>query len=106
MTFPTSSPHIEEIKIPRIDKGLMGLYASAPAASAFGWQNNAKVCFRYNTDFFDNAANTTANCRTVVLNSQGGTVGLANEISGFRRTGSSSRAFIFSILELLYFSQN
>ncbi len=82
MTFPTSSPHIEEIKIPRIDKGLMGLYASAPAASAFGWQNNAKVCFRYNTDFFDNAANTTANCRTVVLNSQGGTVGLANEISG------------------------
>ena len=83
MTFPTSNPvHIELIKIPRIDKGLLGLYATSPAASAYGWQPGGQVCFRYNTDFFDNAANTTANCRIVSLDTQGGTVGLANEISG------------------------
>tara|TARA_R110002020_G_scaffold106906_2_gene248558 strand:+ start:9609 stop:10796 length:1188 start_codon:yes stop_codon:yes gene_type:complete len=81
MTFPTSSPHISLTKIPRIDKGLMGLYASAPAASTYGWNTGANVCFRYSTDFFDNGANTTSNCKAVTRIS-GGTVGLANEISG------------------------
>ena len=80
--------HLQNTKIPRIGKGLMGIYGEAPAASSFGFNANlvpGKVCLKYNTDYFDAAANGSWLCQQVQninsLSTPGGNV-LAAEISG------------------------
>ena len=75
--------HRQNRKIPRIDAGLMGIYAEAPASSSFGFNQSllpGKVCLRYSADYFDTSGNGSWNCRQV-SNISGGTTALANEIS-------------------------
>ena len=79
----TGTIHRQNRKIPRIDAGLMGIYAEAPASSSFGFNQSllpGKVCLRYSSDYFDPNGNGSWNCRQV-SNITGGTTALANEIS-------------------------
>lgn len=84
----TGIMHLQNAKIPRIGKGLMGIYGEAPAASTFGFNPSlvpGKVCLKYNSDYFDPAANGSWLCQQVQnmnsLTTPGGNV-LAAEISG------------------------
>ena len=84
----TGIMHLQNAKIPRIGKGLMGIYGEAPAASSFGFNPSlvpGKVCLKYNSDYFDPAANGSWLCTQVqnqnALSLPGGSV-LASEISG------------------------
>ena len=75
--------HRQNRKIPRIDAGLVGIYAESPASSEFGFNTAllpGKVCLRYADDFFDPSGNGSWNCKQV-SNISGGTTALANEIS-------------------------
>ena len=84
-SFPDqTSQHITNLKIPRIGKGLMGLYASSPAGTTYGFVHSLTpgyVCLEYNSQYFNEDANGNQNCQQVVRLT-GGTVGLANLISG------------------------
>ena len=83
--------HIQNGRIPRIGKGLMGLYAEAPSGTLFGNDSDnspsslpGTVCFIYNIDYFPSTFNNPSyfnNCVTVQHNN-GGAPALANEISG------------------------
>ena len=79
----TGTIHRQNRKIPRIDAGLMGIYAESPASSSFGFNQSllpGKVCLRYSSDYFDPSGNGSWNCRQV-SNITGGTTALANEVS-------------------------
>ncbi len=90
----TGQTHIQNSKIPRIGHGLMGLYAEAPAGSSwsdgFGFYTPklpAKVCLKYNTDYFYPSANILNEnleynqCRTI-QNISGGATQLSRFVSG------------------------
>ena len=83
--FPNiTEQHMTNLKIPRIGKGLMGLYQQSPASTTYGFNEPllpGNVCFEYNVLFFDSAGNSNDNCKRVV-NDSNGRVGIADLISG------------------------
>ena len=81
----TGQMHIQNTKVPRIHKGLMGMYAESPASSQFGFNTNllpGEVCLKYNQNKFS-GGNYAQNCMQV-SNITGGAVALAEQIAGSR----------------------
>ena len=77
--------HIQNTKVPRIYKGVMGMYSEAPASSQFGFNTNllpGEVCLKYNQNKFT-GGQYQQNCMQV-NNITGGAVALAEQIAGSR----------------------
>lgn len=76
--------HTVQPKVPRIGKGLLGIYSDPPAATSFGFNLSklpGMVCLVFSTDYFVPYPNSTNyNCVNVV-NEANGRVSLSNEIS-------------------------
>ncbi len=84
-TDSTGQVHIQNTKVPRIHKGIMGMYSEAPASSSFGFNANkipANVCLKYNQDRFTGGNNNPNVQCANVQNISGGSQALAEQISG------------------------
>ena len=77
--------HAVQAKIPRIGKGLAGIYADSPASDTYGFNVSklpGKVCLVFNSDYFVPYANSLYYNCVRVINESGGRQALANQISG------------------------